>query len=281
MPVTVTEQFKSREGALGANKDSTFLFILEGSDDDVEIKQAIVDYLSTTYGSVYDGMPIADGDIEQHGTQLWTGRVRFAINPGGGNDAFPETGESSHSFETSGSTQHISHSRETMNSYGLAPPDFMQAIGWDGESVEGTDIIVPIYRFEETHYLEAGFATPAYRVLIARLTGSVNSEPFRGFLPGEVLFEGARGSKRGRGDWEITFSFACQPNITGGMYDGEEIRIGGILVTTKAGWDYLWVQYQEQVPAGETKIIPAAESIYIERVYHRADLNIMGLPVPA
>jgi len=60
------------------------------------------------------------------------------------------------------------------------------------------------------------------------LTGRVNQAAFKGFAAGEVLFLGASGSKRGDGDWEITFNYAASPNVT-------NLPVGSITVASKKG----------------------------------------------
>ncbi len=57
--------------------------------------------------------------------------------------------------------------------------------------------------------------TGAYKSTLFFLTACVNSDGFKGFAPGEVLFLGASGTQRGQEDWEITFKFAASPNATG------------------------------------------------------------------
>ncbi len=108
-----------------------------------------------------------------------------------------------------------------MASYGDDPPDFQGAIGFSTDSVEGTDITIPVYNFKETHYIPALLVTPAYKATLFALTGKVNPFPFKGFAPGEVLFLGASGSQRGTEDWEIAFKFAASPNAT-------DLKVGDI-----------------------------------------------------
>ena len=87
---------------------------------------------------------------------------------------------------------------------------------WDSEgNVNGIDITMPVMNFSETHYFRASKVTTAYKKRLAELTGTVNNGKFKGYAPGEVLFLGASGSRRGKhsdDDWEITFRFAVSPN---------------------------------------------------------------------
>jgi hypothetical protein len=176
-----------------------------------------------------------------------------------------------HPFDTGGGTTHITQSLATVNSYapaGETPPDFKGAIGVSTDSVEGTDITIPVFNFTETHYVPVALLTGAYKVVLFYLTGRVNHAPFKGFARGEVLFQGASGSQRGQEDWEITFSFAASPNATG-------LTVGDITDIDKKGWEYLWVRYQDAEDADVLVKQPAA--VYVEQVYLYGDFSLLGI----
>jgi hypothetical protein len=132
---------------------------------------------------------------------------------------------------TGGGKTHMTQSLATVNSYALPgedPPDFKGAIGVNNDSVEGTDITIPVYNFKETHYIPIALVTPAYKAALFYLTGKVNDAPFKGFARGEVLFLGASGSQQGTEDWEIAFKFAASPNAT-------DLTVGDITGIEKKG----------------------------------------------
>src|SRR5262249_36297567 len=159
----------------------------------------------------------------------------------------------------------------TVNAYAPPdedPPDCQGAIGVNNDSVEGTDITIPVYNFKETHYIPVAFITPAYKTILFYLTGKVNVLPFEGFAPGEVLFMGASGSQRGQEDWEITFSFAASPNVTG-------LSIGSISGINKKGWEYLWVRYQDA--EDEDTLVKQPSAAYVEQVYPYGDFSLLGI----
>ena len=203
--------------------------------------------------------------IAYQGSGLWEVSVRYGkLEP-------KETGQSSYSFDTGGGNQKITQSLQTINSYappGEDPPDFKGAIGVSTDSVEGTDITIPVFNFTETHYVPVALLTGAYKVVLFYLTGRVNHAPFKGFARGEVLFQGASGSQRGQEDWEITFSFAASPNATG-------LTVGDITDIDKKGWEYLWVRYQDSEDADVLVKQPAA--VYVEQVYLYGDFSLLGI----
>lgn len=138
--------------------------------------------------------------------------------------------------------------------------NFMGAIGVTRDSVEGVDITVPVYNFSEVHYKNRAFVDDSYKATLFALTGSVNNKKFRNFAPGELLFLGASGTKRGSDDWELMFRFAGSPNMTG-------IVIGDIAGIAKYGWEYLWVQYVDEEDTGAQTLIKRPLSVHIEQVY--------------
>ena len=105
------------------------------------------------------------------------------------------------------------------------------------------------------------------------LTGAVNNAVFRGFQAGEVLFLGAGGSRRGTDPddrWEISYKFAASPNQTG-------MAVGSIAGIQKRGWDYLWVQYGEDVDATAKVLIKKPIAVYVEQVYPIASFAGLGI----
>jgi hypothetical protein len=305
--ITYEELFESQDGQVGPNEDSEYIYSLEGSDDATEIKQKLLAITPETVNDV-DGNPMSrdGGSIERMAAGLYVGRVRYAKNATATLN-IPPLGSAGYSFSTSGGSQHITQSRQTVKRYpesgSAAAPNFNGMIGVSGTapstsepvgtgeskivpgelSAAGCDIETPMYEWEEPHILSDEQVTPEYRVLCAELTGAVNNGSFRGFAAGEVLFCGARGSRRADGKWEVSFTFRALPNVTDGKLLGEDYKAGDITIETKRGWDYVWIYYgPSQVtvdgnPYTTTKPVGA----YAERVRPYADLGQLDLPDPS
>ncbi|MBM3854743.1 MAG: hypothetical protein FJ399_16585, partial [Verrucomicrobia bacterium] len=231
MPITVTEKFESRKSTKGDNPSAELVYTVRGTNDDLAARAAA----ESESPANYDTIPRQSVSVEPVGDELWEAVVYYGRPQGGG---LPQTGENVFSFDTGGGTQHITQSKDTVSTHaasGKTAPDFQGAIGVTADSVEGVDITVPVYQFAETHYFPDEVVTPAYKGTLFSLTGKVNSGSFRGFQPGEVLFLGATGSKRGtdpQADWEISFRFAASPNASG-------LSVGPITGISKKGWEYL------------------------------------------
>jgi hypothetical protein len=181
--------------------------------------------------------------------------------------------ETVYTFDTGGGTQHITQSLSTRNRYPASAPDYQGAIDYDGENVAGVDIIQPVYNFTETHFLPRSTVTQSFRNALARKTGMYNNDGFRGYDPGEVLFLGASGVRRGdrREDlWEITYRFAVSQNRS-------SFTVGGIAVATKLGWDYLWVRYADEVDDALKQVVKKPVAVYLEKVYYGTDFSGLGI----
>jgi hypothetical protein len=180
----------------------------------------------------------------------------------------------SFTFDTTGGTQHITQSLDTIATYGPDASDQLGgAIGFDGERVAGCDITVPVFNFTEVHSFDPDDVNAAYKIAVMELTGKTNQAAFRGFAAGEVLFLGASGSRHGtlpEDPWEITFQFAASKNKTG-------LSVGSITGIAKKGWEYLWVQYGEDVDATNKVLVRKPVSAYVEQVYEEGDFSSLNL----
>jgi len=260
MAIEVFEKFDSGSHS-GENVE--LVYHIGGTDDDL----TAMDALLAASPVLYDGRIRQLPNLERLGEDFWEGTIPY------GPRKPPETGDSSFSFDTGGGTQHITQSLQTIGKYappGKVAPDFEGAIGVTHDNVEGVDISMPVYNFSETHYIDAGFVTQAYKLTLFALTDRVNNSVFRGFAAGEVLFLGASGSKRGEEDWEITFRFAASPNVEG-------LTIGNIPNINKKGWEYIWVRYADAEDLAAKTLVKKPIAVYVEKVYHDGDFSGLGI----
>ena len=264
----IEELFHDRTETLGKRASADIPYIVRDAADEAEVKETAISFLPRYYAGLVLGNVVIE---ERINASAW--RITAQYEP----PQVPETeaeAEPSFSFDTGGGSQHITQSIQTKGKYGPKASDALQgAIGYDGENVAGVDITLPVFNFTETHYLPDEIVTPAYKKKIFELTGTVNEDAFREFAAGEVLFLGAAGSRRGEEDWEITFRFAALPNK-------ENMTVGPISGIAKDGWDYLWVQYSDEVDEQKKQLVKQPVAVYIEKVYERAKFAQLGLGVP-
>jgi hypothetical protein len=270
MPVTVTEKFESRAGS---DDEIELVFVVEGTDDDGAARAALAAQAPGTYGTLVRQTPT----IEPVGPNLWEGKAKY-IKP---EFSQPQTGDSSFSFDTTGGSQHITQSRQTIQKYapsGQTAPDFGGAIGVTHDNVEGVDIQVPVFSFSVTKYIPNAQMTGAYIGHLYANTGRVNDASFTvnvdgvtlTFAAGECLFLGATGGKRGDDDWELTFRFAGSPNAT-------NLTVGTITGINKKGWEYMWVRYADTEDAAAKAVVKKPIAVYIEKVYENGSFGNLSV----
>ena len=270
MAITCIEKPTSRPASRGNSPSLELIYTIEGTADE----QTALDTLDATAPASRAGLYPHDRsvdpvviDSDNEAACVWEGTVRYG-NPESNE---PDVGESAYSFDTGGGTQHVTQAKATVASYkkgGGTAPDVGKAIGVNGDDVAGVDIAVPVYQFSETHYLDDADVTTAYRGTLFALTGKVNDSSFKGLAAGECLFLGASGSKRGNGDWEITFKFAASPNAT-------SLTVGTMTGIAKKGWEYLWAMYGKTESNG--RVVQEPVAAYVEQVYEWGSFSNLGI----
>jgi hypothetical protein len=265
---TISERWSARKRGGGSNKGATVEYVIQETTagapemDDGQVITALADSAPTTWGTAL--IPRVSYDVEQIADRIWIGTVNYGYNK-------KEVGDIEYSFDTGGGSQKITQTISPLNvwRYGNSAPDFKGAINVDDNSVNGVDIVVPVYSFNETRIVDNDDVGSAFKSALFNLTGKVNHLSWHGFNAGEVLFMGASGSRHGRrGDWEINYKFAASPNKT-------NITIGTITGIDKKGWEYLWVRYEKSTDQNCLVQIPKA--VYVHQVYEYGDFAALGL----
>lgn len=273
MSAQISESYLSRVFSVGLSNGRELIYDVVGTDDENEVETL----LFATAPGTYQGLSRDTVQAEPLGNGIWKGHVTY-IRIDGTNE---------YTFHTSGGTSKRTQALDTA-AYGVCfgpyedygdygdyldddiPPDFGGAIGVDGETVEGVDVTTPIYEFSETHLIPETLVTQAYKLILFRATGTINNATFKGFASGECLFLGAEGTNRGDGNWSITYTFACSPNVTG-------LTLGPVCNISKLGWDYAWVLFDEFEDDVAYFLTKRPRAVYVERVYEFSDFSQLGI----
>lgn len=204
--------------------------------------------------------------------QIFDCKVTWANQEGKPTLPAPQTSQSVDvSFEISYTNTNVTASQNRVGTFPSSAPNY-PGIGWDSNArrFEGVDIQVPVFSWKETHYVP-----PAAALSLANLARAfnvacnpVNSQVFRGFGAGQVMYVGTQGCPRSADQYSLTHGFVASPNLSGGL-------IGTITGIVKAGWDYMWVSYQPDtlVTSGKTITIQKPIAAYVERVYNQCDFT--------
>lgn len=301
MPAYTWVEDNSSRGAtihrLGRKAQSTYRksWKIFGTTDDV----AVHDDVNTTLWQKYmfwqyPGQPrnqlhAESYSLEYLGDEAWQLEVSY-VSDGGEDDQQKEPLKRSRSFDTGGATQHITQAipsdtfpqgEQRFHTGSPAAPNMFGAIGVDGDSVAGVDIVVPQLTWTETYDVPWQYVTTAYIKGLSGLTGTVNNAAFRGFAAGEVLFTGASGSQqwdsdKGDGPWSLSYKFVAAANQGEGK-TFPAVTIGEITGIEKDGHDYLWVRYEDAV--SNDTLLKKPKFVYVNKVYRRTAFSQLGIGV--
>jgi hypothetical protein len=223
--------------------------------------------------AIWSSLIKQDVRIRERGGGVWEGDVPY------GTLERPEAGSVSWSFEIGTHTLHITQALEHVHSYvasGVAP-DHKGAIGvrhdGNGQSVEGVDIYVPVFTWEETHYFDAAVvATHSWIQTHESLVATINQAPFRVWGKGELLLLGVSGAKRADQAVPVTYRFASSKTKT-------NMTVGDITGISKEGHHYLWIEYEPVAQTSSKTLTSRPRAVHVERVYDYADWAA-NLPLP-
>lgn len=264
---TAYQRAGGQELSQGASQGARLPFAITGAVDEADAMTALLASAPATYS----GLARHTYHLrETEDPTIFEAEVEY-----GDPDTSGEIGTSSYNFEVSSNTTHITHSKQTVANYVKSPYtalDFQSAIGVTSglKEVSGCDILTPAYSFSETHILADSFVTSSYKASLAGLVGKVNGSSFKGFNAGEVLFIGARGSKRGYDRWEVSYNFMASQNASG-------LVIGTITGIDKKGWEYLWVYYSSEEDTAGKRLVKRPYQVVIEQVYDYANFSGIGI----
>jgi hypothetical protein len=298
---------------LGKRASSTYQksYKVFGTTNDVEVHAEANTKISSELAYFqYPGQPNVQLRAESYsvnylGDDAWQVTVSYE-KTGADDDSQADPLRRSRSFDTSGGSQHITQSplyddtttavagpdglpivtrtvtgERRYGPTGPLTPDQFGAIGVDGDSVAGVDIITPALSWTETYDVPSAYVTAAYIKRTAFMTGTVNSGAFRTFLAGEVLFLGCSGNQdwdadRGDGPWSLSYKFVASPNAGQGETT-KALKVGDIKGIKKRGHEYLWVKYESSVGVGSADILKRPKYVYVNEVYPESNFAQLGI----
>jgi len=301
MPTYTWVEDNSSRGAtihrLGRKAQSTYRksWKIFGSSDDVAVHDDVNTTLWQNYmfwqypGQPQNRLHAESYSLEYLGDNAWQLEVSY-VSDGGEDDEQRDPLKRSRSFDTGGATQHITQAipsdtfpngEQRFHTGSPAAPNMRGAIGVDGDSVQGVDIVVPQLTWTETYDVPTQYVTTNYIKKVSMLTGTVNNAAFRGFAAGEVLFTGASGSQqwdedKGDGPWSLSYKFVASAN-QGPNKTFPAITIGDIEDIEKDGHDYLWVRYEDAVE--NSTLLKKPKFVYVNKVYRRDNFTQLGIGV--
>lgn len=262
-----------------ATSTMTKSFKAFGTNDDTALHASINAQISTLgYGWQYPQVPEAKLWAESYsisflGDNAW--QVTINYEKDGAEPPTPDPMKRARSFDTTGSTRHMTqaYAERGYGIIGLTPPSQSNAIGVDGNGVNGVDIVTPQLQWQESYDVPNAYINATYVRGLAEMTGTTNRAAFRGFEANEVLFLGCSGSQewdseKGSGPWSLSYRFVASKNVVGD-------QIGPIGGVEKKGHEYLWVRYEDSVSG--SSLLKTPKAVYVDKVYKDTDFSALGI----
>lgn len=196
-----------------------------------------------------------------------------------------EDEEATMSFECGSGTKHITTAITQKQVYrdgstvSITPGDAGYGIGWNGKSgddAEFAGVDVPTADMKETYVkrMRLSRITTDYKMMLHDFVGKVNSNAFKGYAKGQVMFLGASYQSKIKGQKvvSVTFNFRISPNESGAT-------VSGVNIGNKEGWQYVWSRSKVKSDTSTTPPTPKVntEAIYLAQVAEYADFNRLGI----
>jgi hypothetical protein len=291
MAIQWVEDNESRTATIvrpGRKATSTYVksWKIFGSSDDTAVHNDIVQQLNVR--ALYWSYPPGGGQLqadsytlEYLGGDAWHLTVNYSKE---GVEDEEQTGpiRRSRSFDTSGGQEHITQAiAGKVSEKGKTPnlTDGDKVIGFDGQNVNGVDIIVPQLSWQENYEVPSSYVKAEYIKKVSQASGTTNNGEFRGFKAGEVLFLGCSGSQdwdreKGDGPWALSYKFAVSPNA-GADQTLPALTIGEIVNIEKKGHEYLNTYYEDDVR--DNKIWKVPKIVWVHQVYRESNFADLGI----
>lgn len=290
------ERSSSREGNIqrgGSSEQSTFKnsWIVYAGDDPAaayaEFSQKLDGQSGTLQGK--NGLYYFNFDsyTARHlGNGYWEVEATYVSSGGGEQDSQDPNNIGvaiSLNFDSTGGTQRITSAYDERRFSAAGKPqapDMKRAIHVTADSVEGCDIVVPVFEWSEDFEVPGGRLDLGYVKKVADLTGRVNDATFRGLPKGDVLFLGISGGQTFNPNQAQSFSDAqvCRLSYRFAYKPTQlNFQFGGVVtVDKKEGWEYIWATYEDANIQGVSLKQPA--HVYVQRVYEYGDFTQLMLP---
>lgn len=282
MPITATERPDSRSYTEGQSHERTYF--VEGTSDHTAAVAAVKGVAPLTDSSLTRGDCTAEPlhiDTVNEDKCIWLGSAPYT--PSGSATPLPAVGDTLIQGTTGGGTQTLRISIAPTTGYaksGATAPDFDDAIGVNGDKVDGVEIGLQQFDFTVTKVFPYG-SYPSLGAIYNRAWTWNNAEVTYTdsetglsitLAAGECLFKSVDfGRGRGDGGVEFAYHMSASPNR-------DTIPVGGgIVVSTKLGWEYLWLFFATEEDTVAHKLVQAPVAAYVAPVYKPSDHSYLGI----
>jgi len=267
MSVFVKELTRSRSLVASDQPTGAIHYAAYGSSDPEVVELNVLAASPPIFaGLVRDQISITptDGDESVHSITVSYRKARRLSVPG--------TGEEIVSFDIEPRQVHVTHSKQTVATYGTDAPSFGGGIGYRKGEFLGTEKFVPQLSFSVTKYLPIATVNNVFVANLRAAAFKVNDALWRNQPAESCMFMGASGSKRNEDDYAISFKFLSVAPETG-------LTFGTITGVEKGSWEHLWVLTEPSEDETAEFLVELPLAVYCERIYDSVNFpTFLGLP---
>lgn len=272
--------YKTQEGSETWDKDGSISqYDLKYYVSDATSKQDAMRAVWNDCPEIYENVPRSsirfDSWTNENNCEITVSYQKSSSSSSGQSNVEQGDSGSSFTFDCGGGSKKVLRSltaqRRIMGT--LDPGRFVDWNGKTGAQSEIKGVEVPDAQLRETYVknMPSSRLTTSWKKRIANLVGSVNSEPFKGWKRGEVMFLGCSfsGNTEEEDVISVSFNFMIQPN----EYD--VVIAEGIPAFSKYGFEYPWTitKPAEVNGVGTIKIT----DVFVARVCPFRDFSALGL----
>lgn len=160
-------------------------------------------------------------------------------------------------------------------SSGSAAIDMKKNINWTNQGIEGVSIPFPHSSFTLTKMHAANTFTVNVLRDLRKFQMHVNSDTWKGWAPGEILFESFTVNRREDGKEQSVAKFVFSPNYADvNLADADsEKPFPEFPAIPKKGHEYLWVDWIEESDSSSGKKYKKPLGVYVNKVYKTASFT--------
>ena len=268
-----------------------YIAVLDAVAADGDIQ--VLDHAEVNTPAIWDGMDRGKLDIEQIDPKRFYVTANYAREDEAAQREDPATGTRTHQFAVSLEQATIRRAKTQQRYPAETTPgignhgNFIDVVkGPNGLEVNGGPTFVPVQTFTirlsapRAFYIRTHPAVPGeqYLDVIESLQGHVcdNTVTFNGQVRqrGEVMFLGYEGTIEETGNSTISYQFGVKKNPPV-PYVVEGIPIQNPVGTDiqVAGWESVWIDWEEEEDTAEKQVIAKAKSVYIYRDWDYVDFT--------
>jgi hypothetical protein len=292
--MTVEELHDSRAWTTGGSGTETRVYVVTGSENEYDVNEAVERSApgGTQLGFVRNTISGATPLRLDGNDSIYRVTVQY-VSPTGFQGATREIPIGDARLRITSATEDVLVTvpkqvffRETRP--GRIPIPY-EGIGDDGETFQGVNVPTPTFSFSYDFNIPHNIFNQSFVNKCARAAGKLNSEQFKGFLPGEVFCSGIEGTFST--DWlnrdtesstQLTFNFkvkeAIDELILPIVADNEDPPPGSINLGRVGGWYYLDIHTATIVNPSPKKVHVEIDQVDVLLLFDYYDFNELQIP---